>query len=190
MPGFSVALADSGCRAMPMTRVRISGGIQTVPNLRKFCLSATKAIAAMAAQSAMPGAARRRLSGDQRRTSSTATALLRIKDGDELAFADCLAFAHPDFLDGAGLGRQHGDFHLHGFEDHDLALELDAIAGLGLDLPDIAGDFRLHIDDGHAPIISRSLTLSRLFRPRQGRTQGPNCRYARQAGMQRRSVRR
>src|SRR5258708_11831374 len=153
MPGFSVALADSGCRAMPMTRVRISGGIQTVPNLRKFCWSATKATAAIAAQSAMPGAARRRLSGDQRRTSSTATALLRIKDGDELAFADRLAFADLDLLDGAGLGRQHGNFHLHGLEDHDLALELDPVTGLGLDLPDVARDFRFHIDDGHTPII-------------------------------------
>jgi hypothetical protein len=29
---------------------------------------------------------------------------LGIEYGDELAFADRLAFAHPDFLDGAGLG--------------------------------------------------------------------------------------
>src|SRR5882724_3722175 len=156
MPGFSTARSDNGCNAMPMTRVRMRGGIHTAPKRRKFCLSATKATAAMTAHSATPGATRRRLSGAQRRTISTATALLRIKNGDELAFADRLAFADLDFPDDAGLGREHGDFHLHRFEDHDLAFDLDPVAGLGLDLPDVARDLRLHIDDGHAPFISRS----------------------------------
>src|SRR5215216_6464220 len=105
----------------------------------------------MAAQTAVPAATFLRLSGAHRRAMSTAM-LLGIEYGDELAFADRFAFAHPDFLDGAGLGRQHGDLHLHGLEDHDLALGLDLVAGLELDLPDIAGDFRLHVDDGHAPI--------------------------------------
>src|SRR5260221_11978492 len=154
MPGFSTARSDNGCNPMPMTRVRMSGGTQTAPNRRKFCLSATKATAAMTAHSATPGATRRRLSGAQRRTISTATALLRIKNGDELAFADRLAFADLDFPDDAGLGREHGDFHLHRFEDHDLAFDLDPVAGLGLDLPDVARDLRLHIDDGHAPFTS------------------------------------
>jgi hypothetical protein len=67
-----------------------------------------KATAAMAAHKAMPGAARRRLSGAHKTDESTATALLRIEDGDELAFADRLAFADLDFLDGSRLGREHG----------------------------------------------------------------------------------
>src|SRR5262245_48615714 len=98
---------------MPITRVRMSGGIQTGPKCNTFLVSATKAMAAMPAHSATPGAARRRLSGAHSRTSSTATVLLRIKDGDELALADRLTFADLDLLDDARLGRQHGDFHLH-----------------------------------------------------------------------------
>src|SRR5262249_30735188 len=93
---------------------------------------------------------RRRLSGAHRRTISTATLLLGIDHGDELTFADGLAFANPDLLDGAGPGREHGDLHLHRLQDHDLALGLDPVSGLELDLPDIAGDFRLPVDDGHA----------------------------------------
>src|SRR5882672_1192278 len=142
---------------MPMTKVRMSGGTHTAPNFRRLRVSAMKATAAMAAHSATPGAARRRLSGAHRRTSSTAIVLLRIKNGDELAFADCLAFADLDLLDDARLGREHGDFHLHRFEDHDLALGLDPVAGLGLDLPDVAGDFRLNVDDGHTLVFSPAL---------------------------------
>src|SRR3954451_18759954 len=131
-PGFSTALADSGCRHMPMTSVTISGGTMIRPDFIQPLALATKAIAAMAQQSRMPGAAFLRLSGAQRRATSTAT-LLGIEHGDELAFADRLAFAHPDFLDGAGLGREHGNLHLHRFQDHDLALELDLVARLELD---------------------------------------------------------
>src|SRR5713226_4240069 len=157
---------------MPMTRVRMSGGTQTAPNFSMSRVSAVKATAAMAAHSATPGAARRRLSGAHRRTSSTAIVLLRIKNGDQLAFSDSLAFADLDLLDDARLGREHGDFHLHRFEDHDLALGLDPVAWLGLALPDIAGDFRLHVDDGHTLVFSPAL-LRGLFRPRGVPTQGP-----------------
>src|SRR5215475_15207107 len=144
MPGFSALRDDSGCSAMPIASVMISGGTRMRPKRSQPLRSATKAIAAIAAHSAMPGAALRRLSGAQRRTMSTAMLLLGIEHGHQLTLVDRLAFAHLDFLDGAGLGRQHGNFHLHRFQDHDLALDLDLVAGLELDLPDIAGDFRLH----------------------------------------------
>ena len=69
---------------------------------------------------------------------------------------DRLAFGDLDLPDRAGLGRQDGDLHLHRFEDHDLALGVDLVAGLGLDLPDIARDLRLHVDDGHPAARSRN----------------------------------
>src|SRR5260370_726822 len=156
-PGFNAVLPDSGCSAMPKTRVRMSGGTQTTPNFSMFRVSAMKATAAMAAHSATPGATRRRLSGAHRRTRSTAIVLLRIKNGDQLTFADGLAFADLDLLDDARLWRDHGDFHLHRFEDHDLALGLDPVAGLGLDLPDIAADFRLHFADAQTLVFSSAL---------------------------------
>src|SRR5437763_11198067 len=119
------------------------------------CLGSTAEVA-IAAQRAMPGAALRRLSGAHRRTMSTAM-LLGIEHGHQLTLVDRLAFAHLDFLDRAGLGRQHRNLHLHRFQDHDLAFDLDLVAGLELDLPDIAGDFRLHVDDGHVLFFPRGL---------------------------------
>src|SRR5580704_10681866 len=170
-PGFSTSLADSGCRHMPIASVTISGGIITRPNFIQPLALATKAMAAMAQQSRMPGAAFLRLSGAHRRATSTTTLLLGIDHGNELAFTDRLAFVHPDFLDGAGFGGQHGNLHLHRFEDHDLALGLDRVAGLELNFPDIAGDFRLHIDDGHARRTPR--VVSKPFRPPAAPRQAP-----------------
>src|ERR1700712_2231650 len=103
----------------------------------------------MAQHSTMPGAARRRLAGAQSLATSTATELA-IDDRHQLPFGDRLALGDLDLPDDAALGRQHGDFHLHRFEDHDLAFELDLVAGLELDFPDIARDLRLHVDDGQA----------------------------------------
>src|SRR5476651_121355 len=155
-PGFSTSLVESGCNAMPTIRVTISGGIMILPNRIQWLALATNATAAIAQHSRMPGAARRRLVGAQRRARSTATEL-GIEYGHELAFADRFAFVHPDFLDRAGLGRQHGNFHLHRFQDHDLAIDLDLVAGLELDLPDIAGDLGFHVDDGHIPFFSGAM---------------------------------
>ena len=112
---------------MPITRVRISGGIQTAPKRRKFCLSATKATAAMTAHSATPGATRRRLSGAHRRAISTATALLRIKDGDELAFAIASPWFTLISLIVPAFGDRTGISIFIDFEDHDLAFELDLV---------------------------------------------------------------
>src|SRR4029077_19900127 len=123
-----------GCKAGPMASVTISGGTSRRPNRNQPLRSATKAMAAIAAQRAMPGAALRRLSGAHRRTMSTAMLLLGIEHGHQLTFVDRLAFAHLDFPDGPGLGRQHRNLHLHRFQDHDLALGLDLVAGLELDL--------------------------------------------------------
>src|SRR5258708_1403591 len=162
---------------MPRTRVRMSGGTQTGPKRKRSRASATKATESMAAHSATPSAARRRLSGAQRRASSTATVLLRIKNGDELAFADGLAFADLDLLDDSRLGRENGDFHFHRFEDHDLAVDLDPVARLGLDLPDVARDLRFHVDDSHALFIPRLWSQGGFFghraRQRTGRVADP-----------------
>src|SRR5262245_16786824 len=118
----------------------------------------------MPAHTAAPAATLLRLSGAHSLTMSTATLLLGIDHGDELALADGLAFIHPDFLDRAGLRRQDGNLHLHRFQDHDLALDLDPVAGLELDLPDIAGNFRLHVDDGHVLNFPRGRASADLFR--------------------------
>src|SRR4051794_999264 len=131
-PGFRIGRAESGCRHMPMARVTISGGTITRPNFIQPLALATKAIAAMAQHSRMPGADFFRLSGAHSRATSTAT-LLAIDHGDELALGDRLAFVDLDLPDGAGLRREDGNLHLHRFEDHDLALELDPVARLELD---------------------------------------------------------
>src|SRR5690242_18386874 len=149
-PGFRTSLAESGCRHMPITSVTISGGIITRPNFIQPLALATKAMAAMAQQSRMPGADFLRFCGAQRRATSTTTLGLDIDHGNELAFTDRLTFVHLDFPDGAGFGGQHGNLHLHRFENHDLAFDLDLVARLELDLPDIAGDFRLHVEIGRA----------------------------------------
>src|SRR5580698_6824354 len=117
-----MSLVESGCSIMPTIRVTISGGMKTLPNCIQCSALATKATAAMAQQRTMPGAARRRLEGAQSLAMSTAT-VLAIDDRHQLPFGDRLAFGDADLLDGASLGRQDGNFHLHGFEDHDLALE-------------------------------------------------------------------
>src|SRR6476469_3879706 len=180
-PGFSTSRADSGCRHMPMTSVTISGGIITRPNFIQPLALATKAMAAMAQQSRMPGADFLRFSGAHSRATSTTTLWLGIDHGNELAFPDRLAFVHADLLDGAGLGRQHGNLHLHRFQDHDLAFGLDLVAGLELDLPDIAGDFRLHVDDGHVSKVSR-VSFRKTCRPPVGPRQAPARPHARRGG--------
>src|SRR5260221_2580705 len=163
---------------MPMARVRMSGGAQTGPKCSKPLRSAMKATAAIAAQSAMPGAARLRLSGDHSRTSSTAKESLRIEDGDQLAFSDRFAFAHLDFLDHAGFGGKHRNFHFHRFEDHDFVFELNAVAGFELDFPDIAGDLRLHIHNGHEGAFSRISPASFFgHRMRQRKPRSPDPRF-------------
>ncbi len=60
----------------------------------------------------------------------------------------------------SSLGRMHGDFHFHGFEDHDDVVFSELIANRFLDFPNGTGDFRLNFDACHDVLFVRANCLA------------------------------
>src|SRR4029078_348178 len=66
-----------------------------------------------------------------------------VHDREDLALAHRVVLLHADLDDRALHLREHGDLHLHRFEDHQRVLIADRVAWLLEDLPYGSRDFRL-----------------------------------------------